>query len=54
MWMTWRVTAWAFEFANNTAAVTGYDTAATLLAVTGPFAALQAAAFKVYTEGKRE
>lgn len=54
MWMTWRVTAWAFEFANNTAAVTGYDTAATLLAVTGPFAALQAAAFKVYTEWKRE
>mgnify|MGYP000741790410 CR=1 FL=1 len=54
MWMTWRVTEWAFVFANTTAAVAGYDTAATLLAVTGPFAALQAAAFRVYTEGKQE
>lgn len=54
MWMTWRVTEWAFGFANTTTGITGYDTAATLLAVTGPFAALQAAAFKVYTEGKQE
>lgn len=54
MWMTWRVTVWAFEFANHTSAVMGYDTAATLLAVTGPFTALQVAAFKIYTEGKQE
>jgi|688.fasta_scaffold00571_5 hypothetical protein len=52
MWMTWRVTAWAFDFANATAGVGGYDVAATLAAITAPFAALQAAAFKVYTEGK--
>lgn len=50
--MTWRVTQWAFEFANATSSIGGYDTAATLLAITGPFAALQAAAFKVYTDGK--
>lgn len=54
MWMTWRVTVWAFEFARNTSEIGGYDVAATLLAVTGPFAALQAAAFKVYTDGKTE
>ena len=52
MAMTWRVTAWAFEFAFSTAGVGGYDVAATLAAVTAPFAALQAAAFKVYTNGK--
>lgn len=52
MWMTWRVTEWAFQFANITAGIGGYDVAATLVAITGPFAALQAAAFKVYTEGK--
>ena len=52
MAMTWRVTEWAFEFARATAGLGGYDVAATLFAITGPFAALQAAAFKVYTEGK--
>ena len=52
MLMTWRVTVWAFEFARATVDVGGYDVAATLIAITGPFAALQAAAFKVYTDGK--
>ena len=52
MIMTWRVTVWAFEFARQTAEMGGYDVAATIAAVTAPFAALQAAAFKVYTEGK--
>ncbi len=52
MLMTWRVTVWAFEFARQTAEMGGYDVAATIAAVTAPFAALQAAAFKVYTEGK--
>lgn len=52
MAMTWRVTQWAFEFANATTHIGGYDVAATLVAITGPFAALQAAAFKVYTENK--
>lgn len=52
MAMTWRVTEWAFEFARLTASQGGYDVAATIAAITGPFAALQAAAFKVYTDGK--
>ena len=52
MAMTWRVTMWAFEFARQTAELGGYDVAATIAAVTAPFAALQAAAFKVYTDGK--
>lgn len=52
MAMTWRVTEWAFQFAHETAGVGGYDIAAVIAAITGPFAALQAAAFKVYTENK--
>ena len=51
--MTWRVTEWAFEFAKMTAGIGGYDVAATIAAITAPFTALQAAAFKVYTEGKQ-
>jgi hypothetical protein len=50
MVMTWRVTVWAFEFAHAHASEPNLAT--TLLAVTAPFAALQAAAFKVYTDGK--
>lgn len=52
MAMTWRVTEWAFEFAKATSEAGGLDVAATIAAVTAPFAALQAAAFRVYTEGK--
>lgn len=52
VWMTWRVTEWAFGFAHSTAGTGGYDVAATIAAITGPFAALQAAAFRVYTDGK--
>lgn len=52
MAMTWEVTRWAFAFANQTAGIGGYDVAATLIAITGPFAALQAAAFRIYTDGK--
>jgi len=54
MLMTWRVTEWAFEFAHATAGLGGYDVAATIAAITAPFTALQAAAFRVYTEGKQE
>jgi hypothetical protein len=54
LWMTWRVTEWAFEFAHATAGLGGYDVAATIAAITAPFTALQAAAFRVYTEGKQE
>lgn len=52
MAMTWRVTEWAFAFARMTADAGGYDVAATIAAITAPFAALQAAAFRVYTDGK--
>lgn len=52
MAMTWRVTEWAFDFARMTANTGGYDVAATIAAITAPFAALQAAAFRVYTDGK--
>jgi len=52
MAMTWRVTVWAFEYAD---AHSGDANLATvLLAVTAPFTALQAAAFKVYTDGKEK
>ena len=54
MLMTWRVTDWAFEFARMTSGIGGYDVAATIAAITAPFTALQAAAFRVYTEGKQE
>lgn len=50
--MTWRVTEWAFEFAKMTAGTGGFDVAATMAAVTAPFAALQGVAFRVYTDGK--
>ena len=50
IWMTWRVTQWAFEFATN--ASQGHEVATTILAITAPFTALQAFAFKVYTDGK--
>lgn len=50
--MTWEVTRWAFEFARMTAEVGGYDVAATLAAVTAPFAWLQKTAFEIYTNGK--
>ncbi len=52
MAMTWRVTEWAFDFARLTSGTGGLDVAATIAAVTAPFAALQAAAFRVYTDGK--
>ncbi len=52
LWMTWEVTKWAFAFADKTAHIGGYDVAATIAAVTAPFAALQAAVFRIYTEGK--
>lgn len=50
MIMTWRVTVWAFEYAYAHQA--DANLATVLLAITAPFTALQAAAFKVYTDGK--
>ena len=54
MAMTWRVTEWAFQFANATAHIGGYDVAATLAAITAPFVILLREAFKIYTEGKQQ
>lgn len=52
MIMTWDVTRWAFQFAHETAGIGGYDVAATIAAITAPFAWLQKTAFQIYTEGK--
>lgn len=53
VWMTWRAFAWAAVFAETTTRV-GTDTGLIIAAVTAPIAALQAAAFKVYSEGRAE
>jgi hypothetical protein len=55
IWMTWRVTIWAFEYARLAleAGATGIDTAAVLGAVTIPFTALQVFAFRTYMEGNK-
>ena len=50
--MTWRITVWAFEFAHAMADHNGMETAAVIAAITVPFTALQAFAFKTYTDGK--
>ena len=50
IWMTWRVTIWAFEYARMALAAdaSGIDTAAVIGAITVPFAALQGFAFRTY------
>lgn len=50
--MTWRITAWAFEFAHAMAGHNGMETAAIIAAITVPFTALQGFAFSTYTSGK--
>jgi hypothetical protein len=54
IWMTWRVTVWAFEYARLALAAeaNGVETAAVLGAVTIPLAALQGFAFNTYMKGK--
>ncbi len=52
MWGTYRLTAWSMEFAALTVSKPGYDVAATIAAVTGPYMALQAAAIKFYFDSR--
>ena len=54
VWMTWRVTEWTFAFAREALAAhhSGTETSLVIGAITVPFAALQAAAFKIYAEAK--
>ena len=54
VWMTWRVTEWAFALTSAwmNSGKTGIETAAVVAAVTAPFTALQVFAFKTYMESK--
>jgi hypothetical protein len=54
VWMTWRVTEWAFALTQMwmESGKSGIETAAVVAAVTAPFATLQAFAFKVYLDAK--
>jgi hypothetical protein len=54
VWMTWRVTVWAFSITQLwiLSDKSGIETAAVVAAVTAPFAALQAFAFKWYLGAK--
>lgn len=54
VWMTWRVTVWAFSITQLwiLSDKSGIETAAVVAAITAPFAALQAFAFKTYLEAK--
>lgn len=55
VWMTWRVTVWAFELTKlwMISDKSGVDTAAVIAAVSVPFTALQTYAFKLYMEEKK-
>lgn len=56
VWMTWRITVWAIAFSNLwlLADKDGLQTAAVVAAITAPFAALQAFAFKLYVDSIRK
>lgn len=53
---TWRVTDWALGFADRwlLSPKAGIDSGAVIAAVTAPFAALQAAVLKWYSEARRD
>lgn len=51
LWMTWKVTQWAFAFATI-ATGSGVETAAVIAAVTAPVCALQGFVFKFYMDAK--
>lgn len=53
LWLTWKVTQWAFAFAAW-AATGGMETAAILAAITAPVCALQGFVFAWYMKGKSE
>ena len=51
LWMTWRVTEWAFAFAHISSG-SGLETAGVIGAVTAPVCALQGFVFKFYMDAK--
>jgi hypothetical protein len=53
VWMTWRAFQWAAVFAASTPK-SGMEVAAIIAAVTAPITYLQSAAFKTYSEGRKE
>jgi len=52
-WMTWEITIQAWRYAFTTSLTSGIEAAAVIGAVTVPFAALQAAVFKIYSESRK-
>ena len=54
VWMTWRITEWAFLLTNAWMASgkSGFEAAAVVGSVTAPFAALQTFAFRSYLSSK--
>jgi hypothetical protein len=56
VWMTWRVTEWAFLFSNAwlAAGKSGVDAALIIGAVTAPLTALQTYTFKFYMGEKAQ
>ncbi len=53
LWMTYKVTEWAFAYATI-ATGSGVETAAVIAAVTAPVCALQGFVFGQYMKGKSE
>jgi hypothetical protein len=53
LWMTWRAFNWAGEYASSVNNLSGMDIAAIIAAVTAPITYLQAAVFKIYSEGRK-
>lgn len=52
-WMTWRITAAAWLYAEASK-LPGYEVAAVIAAITVPFGALQGFVFKFYSESRSE
>ena len=52
--MTWRITEWAMTFAEHwlNGTKTGMDAAAMIGAITVPFATLQGAVLKIYSDSR--
>ena len=53
LWGTVKVTEWAFIFAEHHMDKSGVELAAVIVAVTGPYAALQAAAIAFYFKARQ-
>lgn len=52
LWMTYRVTDWAFAYAHDALGHGGFEVSTTIAAITAPFAALQAFVFKWYLDSR--